>query len=196
MKRLIQRIKIFWILYLVLFPLIFIVFSLFALYGMENQELGISLMLIMALVLIVLSILSLALPNDNIIFRCLFRLAQRIHIFWGMYAMYIFVFLIAVLATETLDLANANQNIFIIISIILAVITVLSIILPENNGFFKVLLVVAKYSVSMVVDLLYRYSELSIFKDKKLVCMKCGSVYHRTHKSSKCDKCGSQLYWN
>ena len=187
MKRLIQRIKIFWILYLVLFPLIFIVFSLFALHGIKNQELEISLMLIMALVLIVLSILSLALPNDNIIFRCLLRLAQRIRIFWGMYAMYILVFVIAALA-------NANQNIFIIISIILAVITVLSIILPENNGFFKVLLVVAKHSVSMVIDYLYAHSY--IFKDKRLVCMKCGSVYHRTHESSKCDKCGSQLYWN
>ena len=187
MKRLIQRIKIFWVLYFILFPLIFIVFSLFALYGVKNQELEISLVFIMALVLIVLSILSLALPDNNIMFRCLLRLAQRIRIFWGMYAMYIFVFVIAALA-------NANQNIFIIISIILAVITVLSIILPENNGFFKVLLIVAKHSVSMVVDYLYAHNY--IFKDKRLVCMKCGSVYHRTHESSKCDKCGSQLYWN
>lgn len=187
MKRFIQRIKVFWVLYLILFPLVFIVFSSFALYGMKNQELAISLILIMALVLIVLSILSLALPDSNIIFKCLFRLARRIRIFWGMYAMYIFVFVIAALA-------NANQNIYMIISIILAVITILSIILPEDNGFFKVLLVVAKYSISMVVDFLYANS--SIFKDKKLVCMKCGSVYHRTHESRKCDKCGSQLYWN
>lgn len=187
MKRFIQRIKVFWVLYLILFPLVFIVFSLFALYGMKNQELAISLILIMSLVLIVLSILSLALPDSNIIFKCLLRLAQRIRIFWGMYAMYIFVFLIAALA-------NANQNIYMIISIILSIITILSIILPEDNGFFKALLVIAKHSISMVVDLLYTNS--SIFKDKKLVCMKCGSVYHRTHKSKKCDKCGSQLYWN
>ena len=155
MKRFIQRINFFWILYLILFPLIFIVFSLFALYGMKNQELAISLILIMALVLIVLSVLSLALPDDNIIFRCLFRLARRIRIFWGMYAMYI---------------------------------------LPEDNGFFKALLFIAKHSISMVVDFVYAHG--SFFKDKKLVCMKCGSVYHRTHESSKCDKCGSQLYWN
>ena len=187
MKRFIQRIKVFWVLYLILFPLVFIVFSLFALYGMKNQELAISLILIMALVLIVLSILSLALPDSNIIFKCLFRLARRIRIFWGMYAMYIFVFVIAALA-------DANQNIYMIISIILAVITILSIILPEDNGFFKALLVVAKYSISAVIDAFYEYSYLT--KDKKLVCRKCGSVYHRTHKSKKCDKCGSQLYWN
>lgn len=187
MKRFIQRIKVFWVLYLILFPLVFIVFSLFALYGMKNQELAISLILIMALVLIVLSILTLALPDSNIIFKCLFRLARRIRIFWGMYAMYIFVFVIAALA-------DANQNIYMIISIILAVITILSIILPEDNGFFKALLFIAKHSISMVVDFVYAHG--SFFKDKKLVCMKCGSVYHRTHESSKCDKCGSQLYWN
>ena len=187
MKRFIQRIKVFWVLYLILFPLVFIVFSLFAFYGMKNQELAISLILIMALVLIVLSILSLALPDNNIIFRCLLRLAQRIRIFWGMYAMYMIVLFIAASI-------GANKNIFIIIYIILAVITILSIILPEDNGFFKALLVVAKYSISAVIDAFYEYSYLT--KDKKLVCRKCGSVYHRTHKSKKCDKCGSQLYWN
>ena len=187
MKRFIQRIKVFWILYLILFPLVFIVFSLFALYGMKNQELAISLIFIMALVLIVLSVLSLALPDNNIIFKCLFRLARRIRIFWGMSAMYIFVFVIAAFA-------DANQNIYMIISIILAIITILSIILPEENGFFKALLFIAKHSISMVIDFVYAHG--SFFKDKKLVCMKCGSVYHRTHESSKCDKCGSQLYWN
>ena len=159
MKRFIQRIKVFWVLYLILFPLVFIVFSLFALYGMKNQELAISLILIMALVLIVLSILSLALPDNNIIFRCLLRLARRIRIFWGMYAMYIFVFVIAALA-------DANQNIYMIISIILAVITILSIILPEDNGFFKVLLFIAKHSISMVVDFVYAHG--SFLKIKNL----------------------------
>ena len=187
MKRFIQRIKAFWVLYLILFPLVFIVFSLFTFYGMKNQELAALLILIMALILIILSVLSLALPDSNMIFRCLLRLAQRIRIFWGMYAMYIIVFLIAALT-------NANHIIYIIISIILAIITILSIILPEDNEFFKVLLVIAKHSISAVVDAFYEYSYLT--EDKRLVCRKFGSVYPRNHGSRKCDKCGSQLYWN
>ena len=185
MKRLIQRIKIFWVLYFILFALVLVIVSFF-IYGMENQESGELLMLIMVLVLIALSVLTLALPDNNIMFRCLLRLAQRIRIFWGMYVMYILVLIVA--------LFSGNLNIVIITSIILAVLTILSIILPEDNGFFKVLLVVAKYSVSMVVDAFYEHSYIT--KDKRLVCRKCGSVYPRNHKSRKCDRCESQLYWN
>ena len=70
MKSFIQRVKIFWSVYLSLL-IIFCILSLFIYDGIENQYLMYAIIILVALILIAICILSIVLPEESKIYRVL-----------------------------------------------------------------------------------------------------------------------------